>query len=651
MATNYRADIDGLRALAIVLVILFHGFPGFISGGFIGVDIFFVISGFLITNILAQDLISDKFNLRNFYARRILRIFPALVCILILSIAIAWLIFVADEFKIFGSHLSGAAIFISNFIYWNEVGYFDSAAELKPLLHLWSLAIEEQFYIFWPLILWVSYRAKISLLLVTVILFITSFCLGLHELYIKQNLIAAFYAPWTRFWELLAGSLLALILPMQVKMPLAKIQSNWCVQSILSIIGLGLIMLSAFSFNTGNPFPGWRAFIPVLGAVLLIMAGPCALINQRILSNRFLVWLGLISYPLYLWHWPVLSFLRITSVGEPSNLLKVIALMLSIVLAYLTYRFIEKPIRFGGKKYFPLILIACLAVLGLLGQLIISNEGFSNRSINLNNLAVNAALKYDWKTAFRHQQCFLDAENSRSNSFDVTCSAVKDQTVPTVVLWGDSHAASLYQGLLENSKRYDFNLIQFTSSGCPPVLNFSISKRPECIKINNQVLSDLRRIKPDFLIMSAYWSMYGADPIGGWETLPQQKLQNTITELQRLGIQHIVMIGSLPVYSVKQVQMLKKSYAWQHIQTQTFDNFLPQAIAYNNIVKAVANETQTQFIDPLKILCSEKGCMLSLSDEPLVPLSYDYGHLTTEGSIYLVSQFFKQNLLSITRYK
>lgn len=651
MTISYRPDIDGLRAIAVSSVVFFHAFPGSVSGGFIGVDIFFVISGFLITNILAQDLISNKFNLGKFYSRRVLRLFPALVCILIFSIAVAWLIFVADEFKIFGSHLSGASIFISNFIYWSEVGYFDSAAELKPLLHLWSLAIEEQFYIFWPLILWACYRAKISLLLITIILFIASFCLGLHELYIKQNLIAAFYAPWTRFWELLAGSLLALSLPMKMKMSLAKIQSNKQVRSILSIIGLGLIMLSAFSFSAGDPFPGWRAFIPVLGTVLLIMAGSSALINQRILSNRFLVWLGLISYPLYLWHWPVLSFLRITSVGEPTNLLKVTALMLSIALAYLTYRFIEKPIRFGGAKHFPPILITCLAVLGLLGQWIINNKGFASRPINLNNLAVNAALKYDWKTAFRHQQCFLDAENSLSNSFDVTCSAVKEKTFPTVVLWGDSHAASLYQGLLENSKQYGFNLIQFTSSGCPPVLNFSISKRPECIKINNKVLSDLRRIKPDFLIMSAYWSMYGGDPISGWETLPQNTLQNTITELQKLGIKHIVMIGSLPVYSVKQVQMLKKSYAWQHIQTQTYENFLPQAIIYNNIVAAVANEAQIQFIDPLKILCSEKGCMLSLSEAPLVPLSYDYGHLTTEGSIYLVSQFFKQNLLPITRPK
>jgi len=310
---NYRSYIDGLRAIAVLSVLSFHAFPTWFRGGFTGVDIFFVISGFLISTIIFEGLEKGTFSFVDFYARRIRRIFPALLLVLICCFAFGWFTLLPDEYMLLGKHMAGGASFISNFLFWNEAGYFDKAAETKPLLHLWSLGIEEQFYIIWPLLLWGAYKLRLNLLTITIIVAITSFVFNLQQ--VKIDVVAAFYSPQTRFWELLCGSILAWLM-LNKKSTFAYLENqlnHWLNKLIyrgpqqhadatlintLSFAGFLLIIFGVYRITKGALFPGTWALIPVFGAILILAAGTNAWFNRVVLANKALVWFGLISYPL-----------------------------------------------------------------------------------------------------------------------------------------------------------------------------------------------------------------------------------------------------------------------------------------------------------------------------------------------------------------
>jgi peptidoglycan/LPS O-acetylase OafA/YrhL len=361
---KYRPDIDGLRAVAVLSVLLFHAFPKQMHGGFIGVDIFFVISGFLISTIIFQSLARGEFSFMDFYARRIRRIFPALIVVMLATFAIGWFVLFPDEYKQLGKHMMGGALFVSNFVLWRDSGYFDAAAETKPLLHLWSLGIEEQFYIIFPLVVWFAWRARLNMVSLIALAGLTSFA---HNLaHIHQHPIGTFYLPQFRFWELMAGSMLALLI-MDVSGWVKKIHA-WlepladrliyrrdagmepgaALANVKSWLGMALIVVGLCLIHKNMDFPGKLALLPTAGAVLIIWAGPHAFVNRWVLSNRVAVWFGKISYPLYLWHWPLLVYLRIVDEhNAPSYLMRAGVLVLTILLSWLTYRFIERPIRFG----------------------------------------------------------------------------------------------------------------------------------------------------------------------------------------------------------------------------------------------------------------------------------------------------------------
>jgi peptidoglycan/LPS O-acetylase OafA/YrhL len=396
---KHRLDIDGLRAVAVLAVVMFHAFPKSIKGGFVGVDIFFVISGYLISTILFESLDRGTFSFSEFYSRRIKRIFPALILVLIASLSFGWFALLADELNQLGKHAASGAGFISNIILWNEAGYFDNSADTKPLLHLWSLGIEEQFYIIWPLLLWFAWRRKLSLFKITLILAVLSFILNISG--VRQDSVATFYSPITRFWELLCGSLIAWFSLyrkaeiIQITEKLEELFSNFFYKSkpshegqilsnCLSVAGFLFLFYGFFKITKESNFPGSLALLPVLGAALIIFAGDKAWINRVILSNKVLVWFGLISYPLYLWHWPLLSYARILNGGHtlsPNLCIKII--LASILLAWLTVKLIENPFRFGTPKFTSKITVLTLMVLliGITG-LIISRVDFSQSRAN-----------------------------------------------------------------------------------------------------------------------------------------------------------------------------------------------------------------------------------------------------------------------------
>lgn len=396
---KYRPDIDGLRALAVLLVVGFHAFPGWVHGGFIGVDVFFVISGFLISGIIYENLDKGEFTFREFYARRIRRIFPALLLVMTACFAVGWLSLLAGEYKQLSKHIAGGASFISNFVLWQESGYFDNSSNTKPLLHLWSLGIEEQFYIVWPLLLWLAWKRKFNFFAVTLAIAVGSFYLNIEG--VKQDRIATFYSPLTRFWELMCGGLLAWVtiykkasyagFKQQADSILVsaiyrnkEVEEGVALANLSAFMGLALLAWGFVKINEDFSFPGVWALIPVTAAVLIISAGPKAWINSKILSTKLVVWFGLISYPLYLWHWPLLSFAWIVEGGLPSRGIRIAAVVIAVGLAWFTMRFIEKPFRSGNKRVGVKVATLCglMCVIGISGFVVSKTTFLQSRAFN-----------------------------------------------------------------------------------------------------------------------------------------------------------------------------------------------------------------------------------------------------------------------------
>ena len=428
--------------MAVLLVVCFHAFPTWLRGGLIGVDIFFVLSGYLISTIIFENLDNRCFSFVDFYSRRIRRIFPALLSILIFCFVLGWVTLLADEFAQLGKHIAGGAGFISNFFLLNESGYFDNASDTKPLLHLWSLGIEEQFYIVWPLLLWVAWKRNFNLLFITVMVGVISFVLNIST--ISDDTVAAFYLPHTRFWELLAGAILAYV----------KLYKNNYLfgngKSAISFLGVALLGVGLFVVNPESLFPGWLALFPVSGTVLILLAGPNALFNKKILANPMLVWVGLISYPLYLWHWPLLSFARIIQGGHPEIRIRGLAVGISIILAWLTYQFIEKPVRYGSNGGMKTLLVMFFMLgIGFAGYFSYNENGFYFREVVQMNPDINSqdGGGFGKKASLKKSCGIADPEKKKLIAF---CHEDRYQP-PVFALMGDSKAAAMYPAIYRTS--------------------------------------------------------------------------------------------------------------------------------------------------------------------------------------------------------
>jgi peptidoglycan/LPS O-acetylase OafA/YrhL len=425
-------------------VVIYHAFPKWAHGGFIGVDIFFVISGFLITSIILKGLKENTFSFIWFYCKRIIRIFPALLLILATSIVLGWMLLYTSELQLLGKHLLAAVGFYSNFTYLGEAGYFDHRAVEKPLLHLWSLAIEEQFYVIWPFVLWFAYKCKARLGLVMLVLWILSFAVNIYL--IKHNPVWDFYSPQSRFWELLSGALLANFVLNRDSFPRLGAQSNFILIQVISLLGLVALVVGVTITYAHSRFPGWLALLPVMGAVMLIGAGPQAWINRFFLASRPMVAIGLISYPLYLWHWILLSFAQIW--GPIFTVQRLVLVALSVVLSWLTYLLVEKSLRNNVRvQKKALLLIVGMAAI-LLVAITLNRNGFEQRPINHLSQFELSGLD-GGEGGFQEQGCGL-SDLSLTNFF---ASCLQDKREPAkFALIGDSHATSLWPGLIRTSE-------------------------------------------------------------------------------------------------------------------------------------------------------------------------------------------------------
>jgi peptidoglycan/LPS O-acetylase OafA/YrhL len=446
---KYRKDIDGLRALAILSVIIFHAAPLRLPGGYVGVDIFFVISGFLITSIIKRSIESGNFSLRTFYLRRVRRLFPALCLVLAACMGVGWLVLVTHEFTELGKHVAGGVGFISNLVLYSEAGYFDTQSELKPLLHLWSLGIEEQFYIFFPILLLCLSKMGTRLLHVIIAFTLCSFALNVFAYY-SLNIEQGFYLPQFRFWEIGIGAIIAYRPP---SLQIADIRQN-----LFSIVGLALIVIAVLFISPSSRFPGFWALLPTIGTALLLIS-PSSRVNKYILSNRLAVNLGLISYPLYLWHWPILSFLHIF--GENTFLARGLAVLLSIALAYATYTLIEKRVarQAPNATWKPLLAISLLLCIAGIS---INRQALPARHNSPEMLQALAAVG-DWEGVTE-----LEKITRGSQEF----SYLKGGGEKTVLFWGDSHLEQYVpriKYLIDVEQKRISNTIYATGGGIPPI--------------------------------------------------------------------------------------------------------------------------------------------------------------------------------------
>ena len=443
---KYRRDIDGLRAVAVLSVVAFHAFPEWIKGGFIGVDVFFVISGYLISTIIYENLDRGTFSFTEFYLRRVKRIFPALLLVLVSCYAFGWFSLLGDEYMQLGKHIAGGAGFVSNLVLWSESGYFDNAADTKPLLHLWSLGVEEQFYIVWPLLLWFSYRVRLDLLSIGILVALLSFGLNLHQ--VKVDAIADFYSPQTRFWELMLGSILAWVTLYKPNFTAANAPRLERWSSTMSVVAALLLAFGFWHIDKRVGFPGKWALVPVLSAVLLIFAGPGAWVNRVILSNRIAVWIGLISFPLYLWHWPLLTYARILHSKVPAAPVRGAIVLVSIVLAWLTYRLVERPVRLGRRRagFKVAALVALMPVVGVVGYDTFVRYGLAFREVVKINTSIATGNDGGPGVELVHD-CGL-SETDKALFF----GCFKDPRGPVkYALLGDSKAGALWPGVVRTS--------------------------------------------------------------------------------------------------------------------------------------------------------------------------------------------------------
>jgi peptidoglycan/LPS O-acetylase OafA/YrhL len=633
LSLDYRPDIDGLRGIAVLAVVGFHASPSNFRGGFIGVDVFFVISGFLITGLILGQLELHRFSLAEFYARRIRRLFPALIAVMLVVWVAGWRFLLVDEYQLLGKHIAASAAFVPNVVFWNEINYFDVEAGRKQLLHLWSLGVEEQYYLVWPALVYLFLRYRFFLPGVAV-LFLLSF--AANVVLTRQSPDAAFYLPHTRFWELLTGSLLAIVgvsrnaaatarLPRPV-VALCTPNATPAINDVKSLAGLILILASISLIRRGSAFPGWWALLPTLGAALVISAGPEARINRFILAHPIMVLAGLISYPLYLWHWPLLSLAYMAEGGHLTKFVKFAAVGAAFPLAWLTYRFIEQPVRFGvrARRLKTALLIVAMILMGALGLWTYRNEGFPSRFPD--EIVKILRHPYEIRTEYRHKKCFL-AERDQTEYADECLDKETSPPRPLVFLWGDSHAAHLYPGLKELQNKLPFRLAQFT--GCELL---DEPRLRHCLAINEKIRKVIAQERPKIVILAMRWSQYTGSL--------DDSVAKLVSFLRSNGVAKIFLVGPPPQWKPD----LKTALAYFYLA----EGKLPDRMEYGLVnfdrlvrqdqqLSRLAKELGVNHLSAINALCTKDGCITRVGATPDGLIAADSDHYPRRGSIYFLN--------------
>lgn len=612
---KYRPEIDGLRSVAVLPVILFHAGLNWVPGGFVGVDVFFVISGFLITTIIARELEQGRFSLIQFYERRARRILPALFLMLLVTTILSTIILLPYELKTYGRGLISVIVFASNILFWRETGYFAPSSELNPLLHTWSLAVEEQFYILFPMLLWALWKFRLrSVVLVLVLLTLGS--LSLAELFSLRAPTPNFYLLPTRAWELLAGSLAGLYL-------MRRPQITGLLAEIVAFTGLAAIVWSIIKFSEATPFPSLWALAPVMGTVAIIIAASPSTLAGRILTFPPLVGLGLISYSAYLWHQPLFAFARILEIDhEPSNMLMAVLVVLTLVFAWISWRFVERPFRqrdvYLRRAIFTRAGIGS-AIFVVVGATFMMTDGLVQRF---------PEEQRDWvKTHPQEYGRYVRAAYS-----EIQGAPTSEDSLNLVIV-GDSFSQDFFNTITETGAFADYaKTAIYVSTRCQIHYGFPVSKimplveekdRRKCLKqfLTAEQVKEIR--KADVVIFAAGWRDWGAE-----------RLATSIAAMELDPKISVFVVGS------KSFERSRRYYL--SINDPRDAVMAPSPMATKTAEILARTLPEGVFIDTLSLLCS-LGCPQLTPGGQLI--SYDGAHLTKEGAAYLGQVLFSADPL------
>ena len=635
---KYRSEIDGLRAIAVVAVILFHaGFSAF-RGGFVGVDVFFVISGFLITSIIISDKETKTFSIVRFYERRARRILPALFLVLFACLIPAWLWLPPVDMVSFCKSILAVSLFGSNFLFWSEAGYFDLAAELKPLLHTWSLSVEEQFYLLFPLLvalIWPLGRVLMALVLISVGLL--SFWSA--EAWGPNYSHATFFLLPSRGWELLLGSILAVYRSAIPARLIDNARRNYLYE-IASIVGLALIGASVYSFNKDTPFPGVYTLVPTIGTCLLILFADRATLVGSLLSVKWLVGVGLISYSAYLWHYPLFAFARHASVGVPGKWEFSLLALVSLCLAYVSWRCVERPFRdrkrFGRRTIFAVSLVGIFATVGYVGM---TNNGFYSRRVSPNQARVLDTLRRSPRWA----ECLYEERDIRPKT---PCMYNEGRT--TWAILGDSQSGELAMKLGDALKEHGEALKQFSSKERPSFddsCQGSESCKTWTERSIEQIVSDptIRNVVVIYRIhhylFGEHLSQYPQLPNDRSEEMKVTTWRHFVEALNRLAKsdKRIILVLQPPeVRKSLDDLVFQNRLAPDNISGVSRDWWRRRSAYVTERLPEISSSVK--ILDPAAIFCDDTEC-IAVKDG--IPWYFDDNHLSLEGASKLVPHILK----------
>ena len=628
---TYREDVDCLRAVAVLFVIGFHWQIAGLSGGFAGVDVFFVISGYLITKLIAGELFAGSFSFAGFYLRRARRILPALYATVFVSAIAGWFVLLPPAMLDFGRSAVSVFLFASNILFWRETGYFDQPAAGKPLLHTWSLSVEEQFYLVVPALLWLlvrTYRERRTPIVVALTaVALLSFALSCWQSAHAPS--AAFYLAPGRAWEFLLGSSLLLV---------ERKTAGPALRAIAFVAGAAMIAAAALTFDRATLFPGPAALLPCLGTVLVVWAnvqptsGPAALVLH---GGAFV---GRISYSLYLWHWPVYVFARIWTQADediPAGTKALLAL-LTLALSLISYAAIERPFRarllLGNNKAF---VAACGTSALAFAGLVVAAPSLpiltGHYGAEASRIAAYSS-GYLYPALYRDGTCFLRPEQSFADYDRVECFTV-DARRENVLLWGDSMAAHYLPGLTALAARKDFNLLQATASICPPIFGVDMMERPHCRTFNDRVGELMQANRGLTVLLSADWPSY--DTRFGTQAF-LQSLRATLKRLNDAGIRTIV-LGPPIRWRQPLPGLLAERVERNAGPIDTRELVLESQFAADASLRAAL--PGVPYISILDTVCPSHRCPAFAGN---VPLSLDRNHLTKDGSILVIETIAPQ---------
>lgn len=640
---NYRAEVDGLRALAVLPVIFYHAkTPGF-EGGFIGVDIFLVISGYLITSIILREIEQNKFSMSGFYERRARRILPALAFLLICCLPFAWMLLPPRELEMFGESLIATTLFSANIYFWHSsTDYFAPASDTQPLLHMWSLGIEEQFYLLFPLLMlgiW-RYRIKSAPVILSIIA-IASFSLA--EIGSRSDPSATFFLLPSRAWELMIGSMAAFI---HLDASLSRrLDSHW-LRTLASAIGIALIAMSMLWLDDSFAFPGVNALPATLGtALILLFTTRTECLVRRALSWKPLVFIGLISYSAYLWHFPMFAFYRVHLNEPPAQSVMIGIALCSLFMAYLSYRLVEQPFRnrsFLNRRNVAVISISSMAAFVGVGSASMLTDGFSSRyPVDVADQLKRYA-KYTVNDEWRGGRCFIHAGVDDQSEFSEECYG---KTVDGAKIWlvGDSHAAALYPGLSQHTPE-THDLGQLTISSCLPLLGSFGPNR--CLRLGNARFHNLPINPESYFILSARWPTEGfSGPTDRYSTMLTDTLnliKNSVPEDQ------IIVVGCFPEWSPELPAYLADlGLLGEHNMPESVENpFIKKQRLCNSQLELITDANGVRFFNPIELLCEGSECMTRIGRHHLDGelIVFDSSHLTFSGSAFVARALIDETI-------